>query len=605
VKREEARVATNDRWTGRWWAALALAASLVAVASGPLVGRADAVTLRGVVRAVAGGGPIAGVEIDGHARFSNPLPSRTVSAADGSYGIWLPRRLDGVPAVYDVTFTAFGYEITTLTFTVLDESTVRQSVRLTPLPRFVVSGVVENAADGTPLVGATVVLKGTPLPAQQTDETGAFAFPSVPTGRYEIEAASFCRRARSKTVVVRDRSATTELRLRPAADAFGHQCAEVPFAWIGGVEPAPVSFAAPPVVLPFPVFFYGASFSTLRLDSSGVASFPRTGPPAPGPVGRLFPFQDDIAFGRWFVTTIGVPPDRTFVAEFENRRTYPDSSTVDFEILLHERDGSIVFQYRGGGGLADGRSATIGIESAGETDAFLLSHDDSVVRDGLAVRLTPPSDDVDGDGVANARDLCPSVPDPEQLDRDGDDFGNACDDVDGPLLPTLLRIAPPTSTRPDHRRVVIEGRIAVHGAGDSTATPDGLTLHVTDALRLDETIAWTREECRPRRDGGVYCRRKAAPRHVARIDALPSVGVGVPLFAVKVTLVDLPLSAPFVAPLRIALTNDPRTPGRGIDRVGTATDCVDTARLGFECTGGREGSASRAFLTAPPASLLD
>lgn len=589
-------------------AALCVVASLVALAPGPLVRPAHAVTLRGVVRAVAGGGPIAGAAIDAHARFSNPLPTRAVSAVDGSYAIWLPQRLDGVPAIYDVTFAAFGHETVTLTFTVLDESTVRQSVRLTPRPRFVVSGVVKNAADGTPLAGATVVLKGTPLPAQQTDETGAFAFPSVPAGRYEVEAASFCRRARSKTVVVRDESATTELRLRPAADAFGHRCAQVPFAWIEGVTPAPFTIPASPVVLPFPVFFYGTSFTTLRLDSRGVASFPREpvgGPPVPGPVGLLYPFRDDVASGRWRVTTVGVPPDRTFVAEFENRRSYPDSSTVDFEILLHERDGSIVFQYRGGGGLADGRSATIGIANATETDAFVLSDESSAVHDGLAVRLTPPSDDADGDGVANAIDVCPGVPDPDQLDRDGDGFGNACDDADGALLPMQLRIVPSTSTRRDNGRVVIEGRLAVHGAGDSTATPDGLTLRLTDALRLDETIEWTGDECKPRREGGVHCRRKRSPRHVAKIDALPSDGAGVPLFAVKVTLVELALSAPFVAPLRIELTNDPRTPGRGIDRIGTATDCAVTEQLGLECTGGREGSASRAFLTAPPASLLD
>ena len=592
---------------------LCVVASLVAVTSGLLVRRADAATLRGAVRAASGGGPIAGAEIDANARFSNPLPSHAVSASDGSFSIWLPRRLDGVPAIYDVTFQAFGHETITLTYTVLDESTIRQSVRLTPLPRFVVSGVVTNAADGTPVAGASVVLKGTPLPAQQTDETGAFAFSSVPPGRYEVEASSFCRRARGKTVAVRDQSTTTELRLRPAADAFGHRCDEVPFAWIEGVTRAPFTIPDSPVVLPFPVFFYGTPFSTLYLDSSGVASFPRAVrgfadfslPDPNGPNDALYPFWDEVPFGRWLVTTVGVPPDRTFVAEFENRRSYADSSTVDFEILLHERDSSIVFQYRGGGGLADGRFATIGIENADGADAFQLAHESSIVRDGLAVRLTPPSDDVDGDGVPNELDLCPGVPDPDQLDRDDDDFGNACDDFDGTLRPTLLQIDRSTSTRRDNGRVVIEAQLAVQGAGDSIATPDGLTLHLKDSLRLDQTIEWTGDECKPRRNGGVHCRRKQAPRHVARIDPRPSDDAGAQLFAMKVTLVELPLGAPFVAPLRITLTNDPRAPGRGIDRIGTPTGCDVNQKDGLECTGGREGSASRAFLTRPPATLLD
>lgn len=103
----------------------------------------------------------------------------------------------------------------------------------------------------------------------------------------------------------------------------------------------------------------------------------------------------------------------------------------------------------------------------------------------------------------------------------------------------------------------------------------------------------------------MYCRRKQVPRHVASIDPLPSDDAGVQLLALEVTLVQLPLAAPFVAPLRITLTNDPRTPGRGIDRIGTPTERALTQRGGLECTGGREGSASRAFLTSPPATLLD
>ena len=35
--------------------------------------------------------------------------------------------------------------------------------------------------------------------------------------------------------------------------------------------------------------------------------------------------------------------------------------------------------------------------------------------------------DTDGDGVCNGVDVCPSVPDPAQLDGDGDGFGDACD----------------------------------------------------------------------------------------------------------------------------------------------------------------------------------
>ncbi len=40
--------------------------------------------------------------------------------------------------------------------------------------------------------------------------------------------------------------------------------------------------------------------------------------------------------------------------------------------------------------------------------------------------------DLDGDGVADTKDVCPSIPDPAQLDTDGDGQGDACDgDDDG------------------------------------------------------------------------------------------------------------------------------------------------------------------------------
>jgi hypothetical protein len=34
--------------------------------------------------------------------------------------------------------------------------------------------------------------------------------------------------------------------------------------------------------------------------------------------------------------------------------------------------------------------------------------------------------DADGDGIADAVDVCPSRPDPDQADADGDGVGDAC-----------------------------------------------------------------------------------------------------------------------------------------------------------------------------------
>ena len=226
------------------------------------------------------------------------------------------------------------------------------------------------------------------------------------------------------------------------------------------------------------------------------------------------------------------------------------------------------------------------------------------MRDGAAVRLTPPVIDTDGDGVPDQIDLCPTVPDPDQRDLDGDGLGNACDPVDGTVRPTSLQVRRSTSSQRPNGRIALDGEILVKGAGDSLATPDGLTLHLTDALQLDQTIEWTGPECKVKRGGGVRCRRAQAPRHTVQITPLPSDIDGLQINLVKVRLVQLPLAAPFVAPLSVTTTNDPRAPGLGIDRIGTPTDCF-ARTYGLECKDGRGGSASKAFLTAPPETIFE
>jgi hypothetical protein len=72
---------------------------------------------------------------------------------------------------------------------------------------------------------------------------------------------------------------------------------------------------------------------------------------------------------------------------------------------------------------------TFGMASAGGYDVKLTVHDgfgrsDSVIQ--KVVVLDPSSDD-DGDRVPNASDNCPTVPNPDQKDADGDGRGDACD----------------------------------------------------------------------------------------------------------------------------------------------------------------------------------
>jgi len=568
--------------------------------------------LEGFVRGASAGGPIADAAITA-TRRSDGRTLTASSAGDGSYAMSLAVPLGSSSEIYDVAFTAFGYEPGTLTVTAVPDGILRRNIRLTSLPRHVVAGIVQDADDLSPIAAATVRLLGSPFAAQQTDAAGAYAFPIVPAGRYQVEVdGKICHKPRTRLVVVESSDEIVDVKLRPIEDVFGHSCAEQPFEWIEGTELVSYTYPAPAVQLPFPFFFYGQRHTVIYPSVTGFFSFSYRYPeyynvPLPSPAApnrAIYPFWDDLYNGTWRVATVGTRPDRTFVFEYEGVRAYADYALVDFEVLFHERDSSLVFQYRYGDGSADGRSATIGIENADGSDALVLGFDQPVLRAGLAVRLTPPTIDSDGDGVPEQIDLCPTVPDPDQRDLDGDGLGNACDDLDGTLRPTRLQIRRSTSEPRPNGRIVLEGELLLEGEDDSIAVPDGLTIHLTDSLQLDQTVEWVEGECKLTTRGIVRCRSKQSPRHVAEIKPLPSDIPGVQAYLLKIRLVQRNLDAPFVPPLRVTMTNDPRGPGRGIDRIGTPLDC-EARPYGLECVGGRAGSTSRAFLVEPPETIID
>ncbi|HEM46347.1 MAG TPA: hypothetical protein ENO23_04790, partial [Alphaproteobacteria bacterium] len=64
----------------------------------------------------------------------------------------------------------------------------------------------------------------------------------------------------------------------------------------------------------------------------------------------------------------------------------------------------------------------------------LLAHDAALSVVGSWIDTGLSIIDTDEDGVADATDLCPGVPDPGQADRDGDLLGDACDPDDAPDL---------------------------------------------------------------------------------------------------------------------------------------------------------------------------
>src|SRR5262249_4512841 len=119
--------------------------------------------------------------------------------------------------------------------------------------------------------------------------------------------------------------------------------------------------------------------------------------------------------------------------------------------------------------------------------------------------------DTDGDGVIDCQDNCPTVPNPDQADLDGDGLGDRCDPQDcdleapGCLNVTKLVMKASSATKPS-------GLASIRG-DFITLAPDvfdpsvGLTVRVKEHLETDyEMTALT---CISMSDGRTRCDEQA------------------------------------------------------------------------------------------------
>ena len=110
-------------------------------------------------------------------------------------------------------------------------------------------------------------------------------------------------------------------------------------------------------------------------------------------------------------------------------------------------------------------------------------HDNIKDRDGC------PETDADGDGVLDATDNCPQVPNPGQVDSDGDHHGDACDpDDDNDSFPDRLETRLGSdrldwSSKPEH--LVAQGTCAdgIENDGDGSDGRERHRLHAVRGLR--------------------------------------------------------------------------------------------------------------------------
>ncbi len=219
---------------------------------------------------------------------------------------------------------------------------------------------------------------------------------------------------------------TLDVTVPQRADGYGYTCLVEGAGYVEGDTALSLvgDDASAEVGLPFPFFFYGATYNRTFVSTNGHLNFlaPSTilsnvAIPATGvPNAAIYPLWDDLVVlnsGKVFTRSLGEAPNRSFIVEWRNVYFFNTPTVlVDFEVQLNE-DGSIVTRYRnlGADPRERGNSATVGIENAGGTVGLQYSLNSPVLTDDQSIRFVPPptgtingkiTDANDGQGIAGA-----------------------------------------------------------------------------------------------------------------------------------------------------------------------------------------------------------
>lgn len=346
------------------------------------------------------------VSADGGTALSGAKVSVTGTAnrtratdAEGAYSLRLP------VGDYDATVSAFGYLSESVSgVSIAEDATTTLDFSLDLAPSFELSGVVRDAVGG-PLEGATVRILDTPLDSALTSVDGAYLFASVPQGMYTVSVdAGGCYVSQLLAI---DLSAdlTLDVSLERTTDAYGYQCHPVAFDYIAADTSLGLvaDDGSIDVALPFPFTLYGVTHDSVSVDSNGYIAFENpfsalgneSIPSQSEPNAAVYGFWDDLIVGdesQLLTTVVGDAPFRKVVFEWRDVTFFGDDTgeSVSFEIVLSE-GGEITIQYANTNGtLPSGISATTGIEDGAGVVALEYSHNQPILRSGLAIMYEVP-----------------------------------------------------------------------------------------------------------------------------------------------------------------------------------------------------------------------
>lgn len=361
-------------------------------------------SVEGVVSDAASGLGLAGVTVRA-TRDDDGNERSAITDANGYYQLTLA--IDPAPGPESFTLRAqtFGYGPGVATgVQIYQDTTTTQNIALAIVPRHTVSGYVRSAS-GTPLAGATVTILNAPIAPVVSNASGYYAISNVPEGSYSASAtAGRCSDGQTASFAVAG-DTSLDFALPQRVDAFGYRCELNPsFDYVTATDSTGLTGDenGMQIALPFDFTFYGEGYSSAFLAINGFLNFRdptyyyfNSSIPSPMlPNAAVYPFWDDLYnFSSPIMTeTLGTAPNRVFVIEWRDMYFYSASGgPINFELKLHELDGTIEMLYLDAIDSGDGRSATVGIENADGTIAFQYSSDEAVLTPGLSIRYTPPA----------------------------------------------------------------------------------------------------------------------------------------------------------------------------------------------------------------------
>jgi hypothetical protein len=266
----------------------------------------------------------------------------------------------------------------------------------------------------------------------------------------------------------------------------------------------------------------------------------------------------------------------SFAADFEQHCEFPDApaltGSIRFNSCVSQPDGTpcsngnlCIARFACQSGQCGGMPTTCPLPDACH---FAGSCDPAT---GVCSYAAKNGGDTDGDGVCDANDDCPDVPNPDQSDVDRDGLGDACDPVDGTLDLASARVRRSRGDVPTGS-IRVRGTMLTHPPGDVFRTASGLAARVRDGVALDRTFAWDGAECVPS-PRGITCRTsdrnaKASFRHLQGTASL---------FGFVVSIRHADIAAPIAGPIALDLVHD-----GDIDRVGMLDACAVT-NVGVSC----------------------